>query len=397
MARAWRTASLVAAEHGIHPEVDGALSERFYVSLWDTPIEGAFNWDWDPDGCEPLATFVHRAAQSVMRILADDTPDGETVIVAHGGILLVTCALTRATLENGHIAATRFRCALTRQNGAWLARALPPGDSDIVAPMRPTRPDRTSPALRRERAGVRQRRRSPRRCARSTFRISRSIPARAIAACTTARQLSRQRAPQMLLCLHEESAVAIAHGYAKVTGTRDGGGGAFQCRPDARHHGDLQCLVRPHAGAGARRDRPGRCRQAPAVDRLDPHRARPGRAGAPLHQMGRPAGLARGGARSAAARHAGSPTRRRKGRSMSNLDAEMQEAKLAEPLPPSTPRASCRRSRARRAAERSAQAAALLKAAKNIVMLIGRARAAKAHGTRASRSPKRSARASSPT
>ena len=72
MARAWRTASLVAAEHGMHPEVDGALSERFYVSLWDKPIEGAFNWDWDPDGCEPLATFVHRAAQSVMRILADD-------------------------------------------------------------------------------------------------------------------------------------------------------------------------------------------------------------------------------------------------------------------------------------------------------------------------------------
>ncbi len=28
----------------------------------------------------------------------------------------------------------------------------------------------------------------------------------------------RNRAPQMLLCLHEESAVAIAHGYAKVTG-----------------------------------------------------------------------------------------------------------------------------------------------------------------------------------
>ena len=64
MARAWRTASLVAAEHGIHPEADGALSERFYVSLWDKPIEGAFNWDWDPDGCEPLATFVHRAAHS---------------------------------------------------------------------------------------------------------------------------------------------------------------------------------------------------------------------------------------------------------------------------------------------------------------------------------------------
>jgi len=120
MARAWRTASLVAAEHGIHPQVDGALSERFYVSLWDKPIEGAFNWDWDPDGCEPLATFVDRAAQSITRILADDTPDGETVIVAHGGILLVTCALTQATLESDHrrnAVPLRFEMA----KGGWTA------------------------------------------------------------------------------------------------------------------------------------------------------------------------------------------------------------------------------------------------------------------------------------
>ena len=120
MARAWRTASLVAAEHKMHPEVDGALSERFYVSLWDKPIEGAFNWDWDPDGCEPLATFVHRAAHSVMRILADDTPDGETVIVAHGGILLVACALTDATLENAH-RRNAVPLRFVRENGAWTA------------------------------------------------------------------------------------------------------------------------------------------------------------------------------------------------------------------------------------------------------------------------------------
>jgi broad specificity phosphatase PhoE len=120
MARAWRTASLIAAEHTMHPEADGALSERFYVSLWDTPIQGEFNWDWDPDGCEPLATFVHRAAQSMMRILSDDTPDGETVIVAHGGILLVACALTNATLERAHrhnAVPLRFEV----QNGAWTA------------------------------------------------------------------------------------------------------------------------------------------------------------------------------------------------------------------------------------------------------------------------------------
>jgi len=120
MARAWRTASLIAAEHKMHPEADGALSERFYVSLWDKPIEGAFDWNWDPDGCEPLGTFVHRAAVSVMRILSDDTPDGETVIVAHGGILLVTCALTNVTLEQAHrrnAVPLRFE----RRNGSWTA------------------------------------------------------------------------------------------------------------------------------------------------------------------------------------------------------------------------------------------------------------------------------------
>ena len=52
----------------------------------------------------------------------------------------------------------------------------------------------------------------------------------------------------------------------------------------------------------AGRYRPGRCAEAAAVDRLDPHRARPGRSGAPLYQMGRPAGLGRSGARVAVAR-----------------------------------------------------------------------------------------------
>jgi len=123
MARAWRTASLIAQEHRMHPEADGALSERFYVNLWDRPIEGEFNWDWDPDGCEPLATFVQRAAQGIARILEDDTPDGETVIVAHGGILLVACALTQATLEHSHRRnAVPLRFA--RENGAWTATPI---------------------------------------------------------------------------------------------------------------------------------------------------------------------------------------------------------------------------------------------------------------------------------
>jgi broad specificity phosphatase PhoE len=120
MARAWRTASLIAHEHRMHPEVDGALSERFYVSLWDTPINGEFNWDWDPEGCEPLATFVDRSAQSVLRILESDAHEGETVIVAHGGILLVVCALTGATLVNDH-RRNAVPLWFELQGGKWIA------------------------------------------------------------------------------------------------------------------------------------------------------------------------------------------------------------------------------------------------------------------------------------
>src|SRR6266536_250704 len=50
MARAWRTASLIAAAHRMHPEADGALSERFFTALWNTPIGEVFDWNWDPDG-----------------------------------------------------------------------------------------------------------------------------------------------------------------------------------------------------------------------------------------------------------------------------------------------------------------------------------------------------------
>jgi broad specificity phosphatase PhoE len=124
MARAWRTASLVAAEHKMHPEVDGALSVRFYVSLWDTPIGERFDWNLDPDGCEPLATFVHRAAYSLMRILSDDAHGGETVVVAHGGILLVTCALTGVSLTNA-LRRNAVPLCFKRANGGWTAMPLP--------------------------------------------------------------------------------------------------------------------------------------------------------------------------------------------------------------------------------------------------------------------------------
>ena len=110
--------------------------------------------------------------------------------------------------------------------------------------------------------------------------------------------------PQMLVCLHEEHTVAIAHGYYRVRERMMAAGAARERRPDARGDVDLQRLVRPRAGARARRDRAGGRGEAPAVDRLDPHRARPGRAGARLHQVGRPALVGRRRAGIAAARRA---------------------------------------------------------------------------------------------
>ena len=180
-------------------------------------------------------------------------------------------------------------------------------ESHAIVP-KPTRPRPTTAAHRPADPGRRQRRRlrqrrGGRRAARARHSLYRAQSRRQLS--RPARQpgqLSRQRAAADAALpargKRGRDRARLCQGHRQG----DGGGGAFQCRPDARHHGDLQRLVRPHADGGARRHRPGRRRQAAAVDRLDPHRARPGRAGARLHQMGRPAGLARRRARSDAAR-----------------------------------------------------------------------------------------------
>lgn len=121
MSRAWRTASLVGAEHQLHPEADGALAERYYVNLWDTPVpDGGLDWSFDPPGCESLAAFVSRVRHSLLRILADEPVDGETVIVAHGGILLVLCAAANVHLDEAE-RRNAVPLMFTRENGAWRA------------------------------------------------------------------------------------------------------------------------------------------------------------------------------------------------------------------------------------------------------------------------------------
>ena len=241
---------------------------------------------------------------------------------------------------------------------------------------------------------------SPRRCARSTSPTSRSIPGASYRGLHDSLvNYLGNAAPQMLLCLHEEHAVAIAHGYAKVTGRAMAA--AVHSNVGLMHATmaifNAWCDRMPVLRA--RRHRPGRRRQAPAVDRLDPHRARPGRARARLHQVGRPAGLAGGGARGAAARASGSPTRRRRARSTSISTPSMQEAPLAEPLPPLDVAPLHAAGRRRGAARRGrAQAADMLQVGQapghpGRPRVARRRRVEGAHRS----SPRRSARASSPT
>ena len=141
---------------------------------------------------------------------------------------------------------------------------------------------------------------------------SRSIPAPAIAASTTASSTtSATTQPQMLLCLHEESAVAIAQGYAKVTGKAMAV--AVHSNVGLMHATmaifNAWCDRMPMLILGA--TGPVDSAHTPSVDRLDPHVRRSGRPHSRLHQMGRPAGLARPRHRSPYCARTGLPTRRR--------------------------------------------------------------------------------------
>ncbi len=178
-------------------------------------------------------------------------------------------------------------------------------------------------------------------------------------------------APQMLLCLHEESAVAIAHGYAKVTGRAMA----------AALHSNVGLMHATMAVFNAWCDRMpvlligatgpvDAAKRRPWIDWI--HTARD--QGALIRdytkwddQPASPAAAREALMRAWFLSHA-APM----GPVYVNLDAEMQEAKLAEPLPAievgrfMPPVASAP------AAEHVAKAAALLKAAKAVVMLVGR-------------------------
>src|ERR1041385_3395584 len=178
-------------------------------------------------------------------------------------------------------------------------------------------------------------------------------------------------APQMLLCLHEESAVAIAHGYAKVTGRAMAA--ALHSNVGLMHATmaifNAWCDRMPVLLIGATGPVDA-AKRRPWIDWI--HTARD--QGALIRdytkwddQPASPAAAREALMRAWFLSHA-APM----GPVYVNLDAEMQEAKLAEPPSPIEAARFMPPVASAPSADLVAKAAALLKAAKAPVMLIGR-------------------------
>jgi len=178
-------------------------------------------------------------------------------------------------------------------------------------------------------------------------------------------------APQMLLCLHEESAVAIAHGYAKVTGRAMAV--ALHSNVGLMHATmaifNAWCDRMPVLLLGATGPVDA-VKRRPWIDWI--HTARDQGALVRPYTKWDDQPASPGAAREALMRALWIANTTPQGPVYVNLDAEMQEAKLAEPLPPVDVARFMPPVAIAPDAESIARAAALLKAAKNIVMLIGR-------------------------
>lgn len=122
MMRAWRTAAVVTDGRDVTPEPDAALQERMYMGLFGTPV-GTLDWRVDPPACETLSTFVHRTGHALSRWMGqEDDPEGDLLIVSHGGVLLVLAALTGVDLHT-ELRRNATPILFSRTTGGWEATA----------------------------------------------------------------------------------------------------------------------------------------------------------------------------------------------------------------------------------------------------------------------------------
>ena len=177
--------------------------------------------------------------------------------------------------------------------------------------------------------------------------------------------------PQMLLCLHEESAVAIAHGYAKVTGTAMAA--AVHSNVGLMHATmaffNAWCDRMPMVVLGATGPVDA-VKRRPWIDWIHTARDQGALVRGYTKWDDQPASAA--AAREAILRAAWIANTAPRGPTYINLDAGMQEEKLAEPVAPIDAVRYMPPVTAAPAADLVASAAALLREAKHPVILAGR-------------------------
>jgi thiamine pyrophosphate-dependent acetolactate synthase large subunit-like protein len=177
--------------------------------------------------------------------------------------------------------------------------------------------------------------------------------------------------PQMLLCVHEESAVAIAHGWAKVTGKAIAA--AVHSNVGLQHATmamfNAWCDRMPVVVLGATGPVDA-VKRRPWIDWIHTARDQGSLIRGYTKWDDQPASP--GAAREAILRGAWIANTAPQGPVYINLDAEMQEAKLAEPLPPIDAARYTPAVTTAAPADLVQQAAALLKSAEQPVILSGR-------------------------
>src|SRR6202030_1760933 len=202
--------------------------------------------------------------------------------------------------------------------------------------------------------------------------------------------------PQMLLCLHEESAVAIAHGYAKVTGKAMA----------AAVHSNVGLFHATMAIFNAWCDRApvviigatgpvDAAKRRPWIDWIHTAQDQGAIVRPSVKWDAQPASPA--AAREAIIRAHWIANTAPMGPVYINLDAEMQESKLAEPIGPIDVNRFMPPTATAPAPELVAQAAKLLKSAKKPIILRARVSRSLEGWNSASRSPRRSTPRSSPS
>jgi thiamine pyrophosphate-dependent acetolactate synthase large subunit-like protein len=178
--------------------------------------------------------------------------------------------------------------------------------------------------------------------------------------------------PQMLLCVHEEAAVAIAHGYAKVTGKAMAA--AVHSNVGLQHASmavfNAWCDRMPVLVLGATGPVDA-VKRRPWIDWI--HTARDQGALVREYTKWDDQPASPGAAREALLRGTWIANTAPMGPVYINLDAEMQEARLAEPLPPIDAARYMPPIATTAPADLVHKAAAMLKSAKQVVILAGRA------------------------